>query len=278
MSRRGYAQRNASGFGYEDQIVANRPWQKLNRFQANGVAFMVVGGTGRVLYTITTPGGSPVVIDAKGDQVPSGSDSAYKVPLGLLQSGVIYNWTARSFDGKYFSPRTTEPTVVATALPQQTDFSPNTNSNVVSAATVVNPWGCLEKALSPHESDFDPGYIKAEAQVNCTVAPQGVIIEQSQSLYRSSWDGWQFIGQNTSYCDSQTYSAGQPFPQCHSLWSSPRMQAYVWWNCLVAGFQGKMYNYLQNVNGYIDQGGTRYTASGSYQTGGWDQPGIIICN
>lgn len=50
MSRRGYAQRNASGFGYEDQIVANRPWQKLNRFQANGVAFMVVG----VAFTVGT--------------------------------------------------------------------------------------------------------------------------------------------------------------------------------------------------------------------------------
>jgi hypothetical protein len=41
-------------------------------------------------------------------------------------------------------------------------------------------------------------------------------------------------------------------------WIAPRMQAYVWWNCVNAGFKGGYYNYLNKVWGYIHSGSTTY--------------------
>jgi hypothetical protein len=219
------------------------------------------GGTGQVLFTIYDLGGSMVVQDAPGQTVASGSDSSYTIPSGTLADGVRYRWTARSFDGITYSSPTTEPDFVATSVG-------------TLATTAVNPWGCVVKALNPHSSS---PYIKAEGQTNCTTVPSGVTIEHQQNLYRSSWSGWRFVGYNDSWCDSGSHSSGQPTPQCHPLWTAPRMQAYVWWNCVAAGFQGGWYNYLMTDDSSIRKSGTTYSASDQKQTGNWNDPGKVQC-
>ena len=109
------------------------------------------------------------------------------------------------------------------------------------------------------------------------MSPYGVTIEWTQNLYRSSWSGWRFVGQNTSYCDSYTHDAGQPYPQCHPGWDYKRMQAYVWWNCAGAGFQGGYYNYRQTATSYIQQGGNYYYDAANSETGPWYQSGNTLC-
>jgi len=152
------------------------------------------------------------------------------------------------------------------------DFVATSISALAPAAG--NPWGCVLKALNPHSSS---PYIKAEAQTNCSTSPSGVTIEHQQYLYRSSWSGWRFVGYNDSWCDSGTHSAGQPYPQCHPGWTTKRMQAYVWWDCVAAGFYGGWYNYLQEDWSYIRQGSTTYSSYAEKQTGNWNEPGTVQC-
>ena len=223
------------------------------------------GGTGSVLYTaFDASSGNVAFQDAAGVLVSSGSDSPFTIAVGTLVDGVQYTWTARSFDGINYSAPTTEPDFVATS----------SSPPAVAAAAIVNPWGCLVKALNGH---WTSPYIKAEAQINCNSAPSGVTINVVQELYRSSYTGWRFVANTSQWCDNGGHTAGQPTPQCHPLWATPRMQGYVWWNCGANGFSGQSYNYLNKAWGYIHAGSTVYGGYEEKQTGPWNANGIVKC-
>jgi len=234
------------------------------------------GGTGQVLYTIYDSSGAVQVQDSGGPTVPSGSDSSYTVPLGILADGEQYRWTARSFDGSKYSASTTEPNYVATSLPslEPAPIEAEDSSSPGIEQITPNPWGCAIKALNGH---WTSPYIKAEGQINCGSSPFGVTLRVYQELYRSSWSGWRFVASNNSYCDSGNHNSGQPYPQCHPGWALQRMQAYVWWNCGAAGFSGNKYNYLNKAWAYIYQGSTTYSGYHAKQTGNWNDPGTVKC-
>jgi hypothetical protein len=225
------------------------------------------GGTGRVLFTVYDPTGMALIRDAPGTLVSSGSDSSFTISVGMLLDGVEYSWTARSFDGLAYSGTTDEPNFVATSMP-----------SITTAA--VNPWGCAITALNPHDSSMYDGYIKAEAQRNCTTIPPRRVSQRiTQYLYRSSWNGWRWVAQNDSWCDrgGPHGNAGQPIPKCNWTWTSPHMQAYVWWDCVAAGFKGDKYNYLNKATGYLYDGATTYIGKDDKATGGWADPGVVTC-
>jgi len=224
------------------------------------------GDRGQVLYSIYAPDGAVVMKDVAGPLVPSGSDSPFTVPPGTLQDGVLYSWTARSFDGSRYSAPTTAPNFVGTG------------GEGISAHS-INPWGCWVEALWPHRSTHYPGYIVAEGRTRCqSIVPQGSDrIEHAQWLYRSSWRGWILVGSNDSICDRGAYTAGQSPPSCDPNWFDPRMTAWVRWNCVAAGFKGGWYNYLQVDKSRINYGGTTYYADDTAQTGAWNEPGNTLC-
>lgn len=234
------------------------------------------GGSGRVLYTVFDLGGTVVLHDEAGQTVSSGSDSPLIIRAGNLVGGVRYGWTARSSDGTSFSAPTTEPdfveaSVSSVALGSRSASDPDPD---VDPDVGLNPWGCVLKVLNPHSS---PPNIKAEGQTNCVTVPSNVNIEHSMNLYRSSWHGWIFVAYNDSWCDAGTHSSGQPYPQCHSLWTAPRMQGYVWWACVNAGHLNDWYNYLVTDDSRIYHYADTYGVHQEKQTGNWNENGTVQC-
>jgi hypothetical protein len=55
------------------------------------------------------------------------------------------------------------------------------------------------------------------------------------------------------------------------------MQAYVWWDCVDAGFDDDYYNYMQYDRSFITYGGVVYKDEGSVQTGGSNSDGNQEC-
>jgi hypothetical protein len=223
------------------------------------------GGSGQVLYSIYGSDGAVVMKDVAGPVVPSGSDSPLTIPPGTLQDGVLYSWTARSFDGSRYSKSTTTPNFVGTG-------------GEVSALS-SNPWGCWLHLDLPHRSDHQSDYIVAQARTRCTsVVPYGWNrIEHRQSLFRSSWRGWMFVASNNSICDRQSYDSGQSPPECNFDRADPRMRAWVRWNCVAAGFRGTLYHYRQVDTNYIYHGGITYSRTLELATGPWFEPGSVRC-
>jgi hypothetical protein len=151
-------------------------------------------------------------------------------------------------------------------------------SEVALSILASDPWGCVLKTDEPDASKSYPKYILAEARTEClSYVPSGSRrIEHQQHLYRSSWIGWRLVGSNDSFCDSKEHSSGQPAPNCYS-YVSPRMRAWVWWNCVDAGFRGGWYNYRQVDYSYIRYGGVTYSAQSAIETGPWYQDGNVLC-
>ena len=190
---------------------------------------------------------------------------------------MLYSWTARSFDGTNYSALTTRPDFVATSTGSNMTATRHASATTPYATSAVNPWGCQVQADYGHASLHDPEYILAEAHTNCVVPPSGVVIEHQQSLYRSSWSGWRSVGYNDSFCDSGGHSSGQPIPQCNPDYSTNRTRAWVWWNCVAAGFRDLLYNYRHVDVSYIRSGDTTYSAFATSQTGAWYEDGNVQC-
>lgn len=55
------------------------------------------------------------------------------------------------------------------------------------------------------------------------------------------------------------------------------LQAYVWWDCVAAGFGGSYYNYRMTDMSLISYGGSTYYASAAKETGPWNQTGVVKC-
>jgi len=85
------------------------------------------------------------------------------------------------------------------------------------------------------------------------------------------------VGYNDSFCDSGGHSSGQPIPQCNPDYSTNRTRAWVWWNCVAAGFRDLLYNYRHVDVSYIRSGDTTYSAFATSQTGAWYEDGNVQC-
>jgi hypothetical protein len=242
------------------------------------------GGRGRVLYTIVDLAGDIVVRDLPGAVVQSGQESPVTVPSGSLEDGVLYRWRARSFNGVFYSRYTTEPAYVATSVDRalfSADGSaltstPAGNGDVGTLGVYGNPWGCDLLADNPHWS-VHTARIAAQARTVCWVVPPTTYIRHYQELFRSSWSGWRYVGENWSVCDAGTANSGQSTPDCRPSSPNPRMRSWVSWNCVGAGFYGGWYNYRQVVSGAMLAQGTWYYAADARQTGSWNETGKVLC-
>ena len=136
---------------------------------------------------------------------------------------------------------------------------------------IDNPWGCKPVSHWPHESKriLGPGYIQAKSETNCDVAPPaGSRRTVKQTLYRSSWRGWQKIETEYSLCP--TANQGPYSTTCYATW----MRAHINWRCK----RGTFYNYrVEADHALIVPSDRTYTRSSSAQNAQSWQRGKIEC-
>ena len=88
-----------------------------------------------------------------------------------------------------------------------------------------NVWGCNGKSHWPYQSTDTPGrgWINAKSDIVCNAAPPAQSWSMLQTLFRSSYYGWELVGVKYSECPTRV---GAPY--C----GATKMRAYTTWRCL----------------------------------------------